>query len=397
MADGRNTTAECGVSKRSASRLFDTMLFYDRTRRTWRVDDAAIMHRLSVMRTMRTSTEDVAHALEKYGFTIMNNNTNNNTNDEATEQHIADLNLQPEAFESVRVEAKEERQRDENIILTLLAEQPASFFAALLALTRSRSVRDALPRLFPEALLPVMKNHPTTHNIIEAHADLLNEQRTQTLVRYYTEARTLGFDHTEAIHLVRTNSDPRKWTSFTQRLAMKQREEIALAGATDTILSKHDRAKLQRENDMRHLVQQAAQTGCTFTNNKGETRHIPNTIRSKKELAQRVNAHVGTMFRVNQQTAGELVDALFHVCYVRERTMKDDKTVQSGYYTFADDNGTLKRRTLADYVSAYGVDGTQYERNFLQGIQEEAARQRSAREQAARAESEAVQEVVCRN
>jgi energy-coupling factor transporter ATP-binding protein EcfA2 len=389
-ADGRNITADCGVSKRSASRLFDTMFFYDRTRSQWHVDNAAIMHRLSVVRTLFTSTEDVAHALEKYGFTKINDDdaTNALTNAERNTQNAT---LLPSVFQSVRAESTEERKRDENIILTLLAEQPTYFLAALLARTRSRALRDALPRLFPEALLPVLKQHPTTLALIEQHADLLNEQRTQTFVRYYTEARTLGFDHTEAMHLVRTNSDPRKWTSFTQRLAMKQREEIALAGLTDNILSKHDRTKIHREEDIRRVVRNAASAGCTFTNNKGETQMIPNAIRSKKELAQRVNTHAGTMFRVNQQTAGELVDAMFHVRYVRERTIKDGKTVQSGYYTFTnDDNGTLQRRTLAEYVSAYGVDGMKYERNFLQGIQEEATRQHTAREQAARAEWEAV-------
>jgi superfamily II DNA or RNA helicase len=398
-ADGRNTTADCGVSKRSASRLFDTMLFYDRTRAQWRVDDAAIMHRLSVVRTMRTSTEDVARALEKYGFTKMNETL-------GKDDSLADSTLNTEystlLFAAVVAESKEERERDENIILTLIQEQPAYFFAALLALTRSRSVRDALPRLFPEALLPVMKNHPTTLTIMDAHADLLTEQRTHILVRYYTEARTLGFDHAEAMHLVRMNSDPRKWASFTNRLAIKQREEIHLAGLTDNILSKHDCGKLQREQDIRRLVLSAAQTGCTFTNNNGETRHIPSSIRSKKDLAARVNAHAGTMFRVNQQTAGELVDALFHVRYVRERTKRDDKTVQSGYYTFAEDksetlNGTLRRKTLAEYLNEYGVDGTRYERNFMQRVQEEATRRHTAQKQAERAEQDAVQELLCRN
>ncbi len=393
-ADGRNTTADCGVSKRSASRLFDTMFFYDRTRSQWHVDNAAIMHRLSVVRTLFTSTEDVAHALEKYGFTKINDDDAPNalTHSALTTQNSTLL------FDMVRAESTEERKRDENIILSLLAEQPTYFLAALLAHTRSRALRDVLPRLFPEALLPVMKQHPTTLALIEQHADLLNEQRTQTLVRYYTEARTLGFDHTEAMHLVRMNNDPRKWTSFTQRLAMKQREEISLAGLTDTILSKHDRAKLQREEDIRRVVRNAASAGCTFTTNKGETQHIPNAIRSKKELAARVNAHVGTMFRVNQQTAGELVDALFHVRYARERTMKDGKTVQSGYYTFtSDDNGTLKRRTLADYVSDYGVDGAAYQAAFMERVQEEATRQHTAQEQAVRSEREAVQEILCKN
>jgi hypothetical protein len=144
-------------------------------------------------------------------------------------------------------------------------------------------------------------------------------------------------------------------------------------------------------------VADAAHLGCLFTTSNNELHYIPNTIRSKKELAGRVNAHTGTMFRLNQQTAGELVDALFHVRVVRDRTInKDGKTVQTSYYTFnTDTNGMLQRKTLADYVNEYGVDGAAYERAFMERVREEAARQHTARIQAERAESEAGAELMC--
>jgi hypothetical protein len=218
-----------------------------------------------------------------------------------------------------------------------------------------------------------VKNHTETAEILTAHTALLREARTETLVRYYSEARTLGFDHNEALHLVRTNNDARAWRSLTEHLAILQREAIHLAGLTDSIVSKHDREKLHREQEMRRLIIHAAEEGCAFTSSDGTERHIAHSIRSKKDLAGRVNAYNSTMFRLTQQKAGELVDAMFHVRYVRERTKTENGVKLSGYYVFETGVTGIKRKTLAEFVTKYGMDGAKYEAQFMARMHEAGA------------------------
>ena len=153
---------------------------------------------------------------------------------------------------------------------------------------------------------------------------------------------------------------------------MKQREAIHLAGLTENILSKHDREKLKREEEIRTMVRNSAQAGCTFIGADGNERHIPNAIRTKKGLAERVNAYTSQLFRLTQQKAGELVDALFHVRYVRERIKTESGTRFSGYYAFTNNDTELKRKTLAEFVCEYGVDGTNYEQQFMERLHTEA-------------------------
>ncbi len=308
--------------------------------------------------------DDVAKALEDYGFTRIVNEPVSTTTTPLTS----------EIFEEVRMETKRESLQNEETVLNLLQTKTAYFLAALNSLSRSKALKDVLPKICPESLLPMMKNHPETTAILTNFAALLREQRTETLVRYYSEARTLGFDHTEALHLVRTNKDPRKWASFTERLAIKQREAIHLAGMTDSILSKHDREKLRREEEIRRMITSTAMLGCAFTSADGTTRYIPNAIRTKKEIADRANAYTGFMFRMTQQKAGELVDALFHVRYVRERVKTESGTRFSGHYAFAHDGTELKRKTLAEFVQEYGVDGNKYQWLFMERVREEAGR-----------------------
>jgi hypothetical protein len=278
------------------------------------------------------------------------------------------------------METKQESLQNEETVLNLLEHKTVYFLAALNTLSRSKALKDVLPKICPESLLPMMKNHPETTAILTNHAALLREQRTETLVRYYSEARTLGFDHAEALHLVRTNKDPRTWASFTERLVIKQREAISLAGLTDSILSKHDREKLRREEEIRRMITSTAEIGCALTSADGTQRYIPNAIRTKKEIADRANAYTGFMFRLTQQKAGELVDALFHVRYVRERIKTESGMRFSGHYAF-DNNGTeLKRKTLAEFVQEYGVDGNKYEWLFMERVREEAGRYEETQE-----------------
>jgi hypothetical protein len=272
------------------------------------------------------------------------------------------------------LEQQHELRQNDDTVLRLLAEKLRYFLAALNSVSPSRSLKNALPSLCPEALLPLVKNHEETASILTHHADLLRQARTETLVRYYSEARTLGFDHKEALHLVSTNRDPRKWQSFTERLAMKQRETAHHLGLTDNVLSQHDREKLQREEELRTMIRNSAETGCFFTGADGKERHIPMSIRSKRAIAERVNAYKTKPFRLTQQKAGEIIGAMFHVHYVRERTRKDDRTPFSGYYIFENEDNVLRSKTLAEYVSEYGIDGEQYEAVFVRRMREEAAR-----------------------
>ncbi len=364
---GRNTSANCGLGRKSASRLQDTIIFYHAKESRWTTDECAIMHRLALLRIAAMRKEEVALALTRYGFThVPETEAEDNAPPESAELAVNTI-----LAEEVKLETKREALENEQTILHLLNTKTPYFLAALNTLSRSKSLKDALPRFCPEALLALYKNHTETAAILTNHAALLRETRTENLVRYYAEARTLGFDHPEAIHLVTENNDPRKWQSFTERLAIKQREAIHLAGLTDSILSKHDREKLRREEEIRRLVRNSAQAGCTFTGADGKERHIPNAIRTKKGLAERVNAYTSQLFRLTQQKAGELVDALFHVRYVRERIKTESGTRFSGYYAFANNGTELKRKTLAEFVSEYGVDGAKYERQFMERAETE--------------------------
>ena len=365
---GRNDTTH-SVSRKSASRLFDTMLHFNGKGNRWHTSELAIMHKCAQIRVQMTSRAELADRLEQAGFTPI------------TEQHPITYTLSPITLQEVAEEQKNELLQNEETVLHLLATKTKFFLAALNTISRSRSFKDKLPVICPEALLSVIKNHEETTAILTEHAALLRESRTETLVRYYSEARTLGFDHTEAIHLVSNNRDPRKWLSFTQHLAMKQREAIhlydnhgggGLVGLTDNVLSKHDREKLRKEEDIRKMIRNSAELGCFFTGSDGTERHIPNSIRSKKAIAERVNAYQSKLFRLTQQQAGELVDAMFHVRYVRERTKTENGVRLSGYYTFEQSDNTLRCKTLAEYVTEYGVDGTKYEAAFMARMLEEA-------------------------
>jgi hypothetical protein len=367
---GRNTSAASGLGRKSTSRLHDTMIHFEHKPQRWSTDECAIMSRIQTLRLAMKTPEDVARALETYGFTRI-------VEEPAPKSNVL---LSPEIFDEVREETRRETLEQEETVLHLLETKTAYFLAALNTFSRSKALKDTLPRICPESLLPMMKNHPETAAILNNHAALLREQRTETLVRYYSEARTLGFDHTEALHLVRTNKDPRKWASFTEHLAIKQREAIHLAGMTDSILNKHDREKLRREEEIRRMITSTAHVGCTLTSADGTTRHIPNAIRTKKEIADRANAYTGIMFRMTQQKAGEVVDALFHVRYVRERVKTESGTRFSGHYTFDNDGIELKRKTLAEFVQEYGVDGTKYAWLFMERMREEAGRYEEAQE-----------------
>ena len=374
-AHGRNHTANCGVGRKSTSRLQDTMLHFNTKNNRWSTDECAIMHRIHTLRLTMKTNDDVATALEGYGFVRIVNEPMSTTTTPLTS----------EIFEEVRKETRRETLEQEETVLNLLEHKTAYFLAALNTLSRSKALKNVLPNICPESLLPLMKHHPETAAILTNHAALLREQRTETLVRYYSEARTLGFDHTEALHLVRTNRDPRKWASFTERLAIKQREAISLADLTDSILSKHDREKLRREEEIRRMIASTATLGCGLTSADGTQRHIPNAIRTKKEIADRANAYTGFMFRMTQQKVGELVDALFHVRYVRERVKTEHETRFSGYYAFAHDGtdqncAELKRKTLAEFVQEYGVDGNKYEWLFMERVREEAGRYEETQE-----------------
>ncbi|MBD1207193.1 MAG: DEAD/DEAH box helicase [Ignavibacteria bacterium] len=369
-AHGRNHTADCGVGRKSTSRLQDTMVHFEHKQHRWSTDECAIMYRIHTLRLTMKTNDDIATALEGYGFVRFV--------DQSTPKPCGLLS--PDIVKEVREEEKRETLHNEETVLNLLETKTAYFLAALNTLSRSKTLKDTLPTICPESLLPMMKQHPETTAILTNFAALLREQRTETLVRYYSEARTLGFDHQEALHLVRTNKDPRKWTSFTERLAIKQREAIHIAGLTDSILSKHDREKLRREEEIRRMITSTATLGCSLTSADGTSRHIPNAIRTKKEIADRANAYTGIMFRMTQQKTGELTDALFHVRYVRERVKTESGTRFSGHYAFDNDGTQLKRKTLAEFVQEYGVDGTKYAWLFMERVRKEAGRYEEAQE-----------------
>ncbi len=195
---GRNHTADCGVGRKSTSRLQDTMIHFEQKQHQWSTDECAMMHRIHTLRLAMKTDEDVAKALESYGFVRIV--------DEAEPKRTSLLSS--ECIDEIRKETRREALENDETVLNLLHHKTAYFLAALNTLSRSKALKGALPTICPESLLPFMKQHPETAAILTNHAALLREQRTETLVRYYAEARTLGFDHKEAIHLVTENNDP---------------------------------------------------------------------------------------------------------------------------------------------------------------------------------------------
>ena len=134
------------------------------------------------------------------------------------------------------------------------------------------------------------------------------------------------------------------------------------------ILTPPDQKKLERENEIRNMVANAASVGFVFHGTTGEnpTRYIPFALHRAEDIAQRVNAFTDTTFRLTKQRAGELVNALFVVNYKREREVQENGTVRfGGYYTFAHDENGITRKTLADFLQETGIDGRAYHERFV--------------------------------
>jgi hypothetical protein len=226
-------------------------------------------------------------------------------------------------------------------------------------------------------------------------ADLFSTTKPDTFGNRYLELRRRLFAHAEAITILERFTDSRTWARFTEHLAMHQRLELKRLGLHAQTLTPHDRKKLEREWEVRNFVANAATVGFQFqgTTKRGENtsectdksvcatknisgstdtlvcatakRHIKFALHRADDLAQRVNAFTDDAFRLTKQRAGELVSALFHVEYKREREVSENGTIHfGGYYAFRHDEDGIKAKTLADFVAECGVSGAEYEERF---------------------------------
>jgi hypothetical protein len=192
------------------------------------------------------------------------------------------------------------------------------------------------------------------------------------------ELRHQLFTHDETITLVENFSDARVWARFSEHLALHQRLELKHLNLHTHILTPHDQKKLERENEVRNMVANAATVGFVFHGTTGDnpSRTIPFALHRADDIAQRVNAFAGTTFRLTKQRAGELVNALFVVDYHREREVQENGTVRfGGYYTFAHNEQGIQTKTLVDFLTECGVNGSAYHERFVEEMQRVIARE----------------------
>ncbi|MFY7997102.1 MAG: hypothetical protein ACOVSW_00720 [Candidatus Kapaibacteriota bacterium] len=101
------------------------------------------------MRIHSTSPDDLQNALRRYGSTL-------------SLLPLSPHPVSPEILATTALEQQHELRQNDDTVLRLLAEKLRYFLAALNSISPSGSLKNALPSLCPEALLPLVKNHEET-------------------------------------------------------------------------------------------------------------------------------------------------------------------------------------------------------------------------------------------
>lgn len=348
------------IGKKSAFSRFDQSMMFDEVRKVWQADVAGIIAGLDDIRRSTLTRAEVQGELEDYGITIVQREE---LFDETSSTPTTMISA--EAVAALRLKAKEQAKSDERVIIAMLSEAPELFMEALYHTTESRTTRTAITALFPaiQGKPQHRRRSEECSRLLLERADLFSTTKPDTFGYRYLELRRRLFAHAEAITLLERFTDSRTWARFTEHLAMHQRLELKRLGLHTQTLTPHDCKKLEREWEVRNFVANAATVGFQF---QGTTkRHIKFALHRADDLAQRVNAFTDDAFRLTKQRAGELVSALFHVEYKREREVRENGTVNfGGYYAFRHDEQGIKAKTLADFVAECGVCGGEYEERF---------------------------------
>jgi hypothetical protein len=388
----RSKNLHSAIGKKSAFRRFDCSMMFDEVHKVWQADVAGIIAGLDDIRRSTLTRSELQRELEDYGLTIVQR-------EELfveTETTSATM-ISAEAVAALTQKAKEQAKADERVIIAMLSEAPELFMEALYHTTESRITRSAITALFPtiQGKPQHRRRSEECSRLLLERADLFSTTKPDTFGNRYLELRRRLFAHAEAITILERFTDSRTWARFTEHLAMHQRLELKRLGLHAQTLTPHDRKKLEREWEVRNFVANAATVGFQFqgTTKRGENtsectdksvcatknisgstdtlvcatakRHIKFALHRADDLAQRVNAFTDDAFRLTKQRAGELVSALFHVEYKREREVSENGTIHfGGYYAFRHDEDGIKAKTLADFVAECGVSGAEYEERF---------------------------------
>ncbi len=353
------------IGKKSAFRRFDTSMMFDTELSQWMPDVAGIIAGLGDLRRQTLTRAELHAELEDYGITVVRREE---LFDEASSTSA--MMISAEAVAALTAKTKAQAKSDERIILTMLSEAPELFMEALYHTTESRTTRSAITALFPTIQGKPQHRRRTEEcsRLLLERADLFSTTKPDTIGARYLELRRRLFTHDEAITLLERFTDSRAWARFTEHLAMHQRLELKRLNLHTEALTPHDRKKLEREWEIVNFVSNAAAVGFQF---HGTTkRHLKFALHRADDIAQRVNAFTDDAFRLTKQRAGELVSALFHVEYKREREVKENGTVHfGGYYTFRHDESGITRKTLADFVAECGVCGADYTERFGEAME----------------------------
>jgi hypothetical protein len=355
------------VGKKSAFKAFDQSMMFDHEQKLWTPDLAGIIANLETLRNTTRTRAELRFELETYGIHIVERA---DLWAGTEPRSSASTMISAEAVAALKSTAQEHAKNQERIICTMLAEAPELFLEAVYHTTESRTTRHAITTLYPAIAGKPHQRRRTEECslLLTERADLFSTSAPETFATRYMELRRRIFDHAEAITLLERFSDARAWARFGEHLAMHQRLELKRLHLHTNILTPHDQKKLERENEIRNMVANAASVGFVFHGTTGEnpTRYIPFALHRAEDIAQRVNAFTDTTFRLTKQRAGELVNALFVVNYKREREVQENGTVRfGGYYTFAHDENGITRKTLADFLQETGIDGRAYHERFV--------------------------------
>lgn len=357
-----------GVSKKSAFTAFDQSMMFDYECKEWKPDLAGIIAHLESLRTNIRTQAELHSELEDYGITVVERAALWASMESVTDMTAA-ASVSSEDVAALSTKAKEYAKQYERIVCTMLAEAPDLLLEAVYHTTESRTTQNAITLVFPSIAGNPRHRRRSEEcsRLLLERTDLFRTSIPELFATRYMELRRRLFDHAEAIILLERFTDARAWARFTEHLAMHQRLELKRLNLHTQILTPHDLKKLERECEVRNMVANAASVGFMFHGTTGNepTRHIPFALHRAEDVAARVNAFTDTTFRLTKQRAGELVNALFMVNYKREREVQENGTVRfGGYYTFVHNEHGIQTKTLADFLTDCGVDGSVYKERF---------------------------------
>jgi hypothetical protein len=366
------------VAEMSMFRDFDSLITFDPMRWCWTENRASIMAMMERIIAYNRTHRSLLYELHGYGLHIVHPEISNAIMGDENEhkEHKKEDRKKHQRINDALVQAavEEERERlrrEEQTLFELMQNAPDAYFEALAHTTQNHTLRRRIQDVFAVQTQCHAPHTQRAHrsaeaeNILQHHAHLFVNNRAELYAHRYFWGRKRLLDHDEAMTLVREHTDARAWSRLTQMFTMHQRLHVHSKAADEHVLSVRALHHVRRERSVRAFVASTAAAGCTFAGVHGE-RVIANAIHRQAGVAERVNAFTQEDFHLSRQDAAAMVDALFHVRYVRERERTSDGRVKfGGYYEFATDAaGVIRQKTIAEWVTEMGLDGAAYTARF---------------------------------